>query len=158
MYRDLTSNPLCDVPKTPAGIVAANAISTFECSACGPTSFFNGKCTACPSNTVTPVNSVDGRDELTDCVAAAGYYGANGQPATACPAGSFKSTTGGVGTQQADCKMCDKTTYNPVTAATACLPCPSGARAPVGTLAGRDELADCRIPGAPRACECSTTV
>jgi hypothetical protein len=153
---DLASNPLCDVPSSIQEIVAANTDSSFECP-CHPNTFRDldlDLCVACPTNTVTPVATVEGRNELADCVAAAGYYGANGQPATACPAGSFKSTTGGIGTEQADCMVCDTTTYNPATAATVCVACPSGTRAPVGTFAGRDELADCRAPGAPRACDC----
>jgi hypothetical protein len=158
VYSVLSGNPLCDVPEFPDEIVTANAISTFACPLCAPDTFrpvsLNADCTACPSNTVTPVATIDGRNELTDCVSAAGYYGANGQPATACPAGSFKSTTGGVGTEQADCTVCPETAYNPQPAATTCTACPSGTFTPLGSFRGRDQLADCRLPGAPRACDC----
>jgi hypothetical protein len=151
---DLSSNPLCDVPEFADLIVATNANSTFEC-VCDPDTFRDSPlCVACPSNTVTPIATIDGRNNVTDCVAAAGYYGANGQPATACPAGSFKNTTGGAGSQIDDCTVCDQTTYNPATAATVCLPCPDGTFTPVGCFRGRDQPADCRAPGAPRACDC----
>ena len=45
---------------------------------------------SCPQNST----SLEGSDELTDCVCNAGYFGANGNVCSPCPAGTFKILIG----------------------------------------------------------------
>jgi hypothetical protein len=78
----------------------------------------------------TSLTTAADHDSIHDCVAAAGYYGANGQQATACPAGFFKASVGATFGTDRDCSPCGAGTYS-TTAATACSTCPTNTVAPV---------------------------
>jgi hypothetical protein len=86
----------------------------------------NSVCTAFPANTVAPGLLASDHDQLSDCVATPGFYGAPGQPAVACPAGFFKDFIGVRLSTSSDCLPC---TFAPNilysgAGATACLSCP----------------------------------
>ena len=123
----------------PAGFFS-NTTNSPQCALCSANKYSLGaatQCISCPTNTITnPTNSSTFRDELSDCVAIAGYYG-SGNSVAPCPAGTFSSQSG-----KTSCDLCSNNTYSLGTA-TSCTPCPPNT-VTLGTDASlHDEFSDC---------------
>ncbi|EKX34852.1 hypothetical protein GUITHDRAFT_119038 [Guillardia theta CCMP2712] len=117
--------------------------SCLECGA-GQYSIGQGQCAECPANTYTvmptatsvlycsfcPNNtfSPPGSSIISACTCLAGYIAAqDGLACTPCPAGTYKTTTGGTFYNASGaCQECPIDTYTEVQAQTwACTPCPA---------------------------------
>ena len=117
-----------------SGVCMECAADTFSAT---PAASSETYCEDCPANTFSP----EGSDDRTDCTCLAGYYATyDGNQCTACPAGTYKESTGAGGFNS--CQSCDADTYSENAAADSeelCLACPAYS----SSTTGSDEKADC---------------
>jgi hypothetical protein len=136
----------------PAGSFSA-ALGQSTCTLCGPNTTSSeiaarsaAACAPCPAFTLTVGLTTRDRDEATDCVSIAGYYGAPGTPAMPCPAGTFSSQSNT--TALSGCLLCNVTSYSPNAGMSACLPCPPNTATPNATALRSNATLNClAIPG-----------
>ena len=93
--------------------------STSSCSSCAAGQYSAegaGSCSNCAAGTY---NTGTGNSGCTTCEA--GYYCTGGTARTACPAGKYRSSTGG--TSSSSCTACATGSYTSSTGSTSCTPC-----------------------------------
>jgi len=104
-------------------------ITPFNCTrdipTCPVNSYFSELlCRDCPRNST----SLPFSTSLLNCTCVPGFTGPNGGNCTACPAGTYKNSTG-----EADCVICPRDSYSTVAQAV-CSSCPANSYSPNGSL------------------------
>jgi hypothetical protein len=119
-----------------------------DCSVCSSTAYSmadgSTTCTACPANTQAPGVIADDHDSVADCMANPGFFGTSLTTIVQCPAGSFKTWTGGVEFTSNDCTVCDDNTYSSQTGrSTACTGCPANTVTHGAGVANHNSVSKC---------------